>query len=470
MGRILTGLLGIALAAASVAAAGWLPLPTVTMTPPSATVTPAPVAQQRLCPGPILHLGGTSGQDTSTLSSSGQADVSYSSSSGTVVRGTVASTDNISHTLPVVLTLPAENGDARLAGSQSQLSTAGDLVGFAAAACLEPGSETWLVGGATTTGRTTLITLSNISKVSATVDLGIYSEKGRIIAPGSTGIVVPASSQRVLPLAGFAPGMQSLVIHVLSHGGQVVANLQQSIVRTLDPGGVDIVAPTSAPSSTTVIPGIVLSNTAARLARASAPGYQDLQTVLRLFVPEPVSPPSSDGSTQAKTTVSIAPEGSPAAGTSFSLTAAAGRVMDVPIDIPTDGNYTVTVTADRPLVAGVRVSTVGSSGATDFAWLAAASPLTGPSQLSVAVGPSPELHLVNSATAPVTVQLTSAAGSSAVPIPAGSSTVVPVTPGSYRLAGFSSLRAAVSYSGDGTISGFTLYPPQPAAKPITVYP
>ncbi len=466
-GRIVGGMLALALVAAAVAAAGWLPLPTVVTPPPSATIVPTPAAQQRLCPGPMLRLGGTSGQDTSTISSPAQANVSYSAT-GAVTQGALAATDNVSHMLPVLLTLPA-GGTAALAASQSQIVAAADLAGFAAAACLEPGNETWLVGGSTATGRTTLITLSNPSKVSATVDLSIFSERGRISAPGSTGIVVPAGSQRILPLAGFAPGAQSLVIHVLSRGGQIVANLQQSIVRTLDPGGIDIVAPTSAPATSTVIPGIVLSNTSARLARASAPGYQDLQTVLRLFVPQTTV--AAIGAASVKTTVHIIPEGVPAAGSSFSLTADTGRVLDVPLDIPVDGNYTVTVTADRPLVAAVRMSTVGSTGATDFAWAAGASALTAPVQLSIASGPAPELHLANPGPTPVTLQLGSAAGSRAVPVPADGTAVVPVVSGAgYTLTGFGSLRAAVSYLGDGTVSGFALYPSRPAAEAVTVYP
>lgn len=470
-GRIVGGTLGLALVAATVAAAGWLPLPTVMTPPPSATIVPTPAAQQRLCPGPILRLGGTSGQDISTISSPAQANVSYSATRA-VTQGTLAATDNVSHMLPVLVTLPA-GGAGALAASQSQMVAAADLAGFAAAACLEPGNETWLVGGSTATGRTTLITLSNPSKVSATVDLSIFSERGRISAPGSTGIVVPAGSQRILPLAGFAPGAQSPVVHVLSRGGQIVANLQQSIVRTLDPGGIDIVAPASAPATSTVIPAIVLSNTSARLARASAPGYQDLQTVLRLFVPQTTV--ATTGAASVKATVHIIPEGVPAgvpaAGSSFSLSADTGRVLDVPLDIPVDGNYTVTVTADRPLVAAVRMSTVGSTGATDFAWAAGASALTAPVQLSIASGPSPELHLANPGSTPVTLQLASAAGSRAVPVPADGTVVVPVTSGAgYTLTGFGSLRAAVSYLGDGTVSGFALYPSRPAAEAVTVYP
>ncbi|MFW8745689.1 DUF5719 family protein, partial [Mesorhizobium japonicum] len=154
-------------------------------------------------------------------------------------------------------------GSGLLAGAQSQIAAADDESGLAAAACAEPSGSTWLVGGATTTGRTTLLTLANPTQVDATVTLAIFGEKGVVQAPGLSGIVVTAGAQRVIPLAGFAPDLASPAIHVTARGGRIVASLQQSTVRGLDAGGVDLVGATADPSTSLRIPGIRVLGAAA---------------------------------------------------------------------------------------------------------------------------------------------------------------------------------------------------------------
>ena len=235
--RAVVGLIGIGTAVVTVAAATWLPLPTVGDGPTSTLVTPVAAAQQRICPGPVLRLGDETGQDATTAISVGRSEVVRASTRGVPALEDMQATQNTTNVPSQRLTLaPAAEGEDSgiLAGSQSQYVEAVDFVGFAAAQCAKPGSERWLVGGATVTGRTTLISLNNPSTVSSTVNLSIYSETGLVSAAGSDGIVVPPGGQRILSLAGFAPGIASPVVRVLSTGGQVVANLQESIVRTLE--------------------------------------------------------------------------------------------------------------------------------------------------------------------------------------------------------------------------------------------
>jgi hypothetical protein len=57
-----------------------------------------------------------------------------------------------------------------------------------------------------------------------------------------------------------------------------------------------------------------------------------------------------------------------------------------------------------------------------------------------------------------------------VSVPAGASVTVPSASGAYLLSGFDSLQVAVSYQGDGQLSGFTVSPGAPSAPPIRVYP
>ena len=464
--RVVAGTIGIAIAAAAVAAATWLPLPRHTATAPFSVIVPIAAAQQRVCPGPLLRLGDASGQNAGTASSIGRPDIQASATSGSIEQTPLRSTDNSAGVAPEFLTLaPGETGAASprlLAGSQSQPVRAGEVAGFAAAECAEAGGESWLVGGATDTGRTTLITLSNPSPVSATVTITVYSRTGAIAAPGSDGIIVPASSQRILSLAGFAPGIVSPVVRVQSRGGQIVANLQQSIVRTLETGGVTFVGASSAPATHTVIPGVVLSSVSAVTARQPNVGYADLATVIRLYVP-------GDKSAQAK--ISVQPEGTANPVTPVSVALPAGLVTDVPLDEYNDGSYTISIQTDAQVVAGARVSTIGASGAVDVAWFAAAPELHSVAQVTVAAGPSPALHLANPTTTDAAVTIAASHGAdTTVTVPAGSAVAVPVTAAaSYTVTGFDALSMAVSYVGDGQLSGFTLSPTAPVASPIRVY-
>ncbi|TXN28797.1 DUF5719 family protein [Lacisediminihabitans profunda] len=463
--RIVAGTVGVGVAALALAAAALLPIPRHTVSPPSVLVTPVATAQERVCAGPLLRLGDETGAGAATASSVGRPTVRFAQSAGRAQSAPLSATENTTGVAPQLLTLPAGSSAARplLAGAQSQAVSSEDLVGFAAAECTEATSDSWLVGGATDTGRTTLLTLSNPSAVPATVTLTIYSETGVVSAAGTDGIVVPASSQRVFSLAGFAPNTVSPVVRVQSRGGQVVANLQQSTVRTLEPGGVDIVGAASGPSSTSVIPGMVVANSDAVVGRQGEPGFADLGSVIRLFVP---------GDKAAKARVSVVPENGTAEIKSVAVDVPAGVVTDVPLDTLADGSYTISVSSDIPLVAGARVSTVGSTGQSDFAWLAAAEPLDRKALVEVAPGPSPLLHLANSARASATVKIaTKGQPDATVTIPAGQTVTYPVVASSaYTISGFSTLSLAVSYTGDAQLSAYSVSSSAPASLPIRIFP
>ena len=267
-------------------------------------------------------------------------------------------------------------------------------------------------------GRTTLLTLSNPTEVAATVDIELFGDNGPIAAPGTSGIIVPASGQRVLSLAGFQPDIESPVVHVSSSGGQVVAELQQSTVRGLEPGGLDIVGPTQPPSLAAVLPGLRVTDRAAGQAlRGGGLGFDDLRPVLRFFAP---------GEGTVSLTVNVVPEDGRETGMSFAIDIDAGRVVDVPIDELETGSYTVQVSSTAPGIAAARVSSAFGP-ANDFAWLAAAPPLQGRAQLTAAPGPSPLLHLSNPATAETTVTLAASDGGDlSVTIVASGSAIVAI--------------------------------------------
>ncbi len=470
--RILTGIVGLAVAIVVVGAASVLPLPSVTTSPPLRTVTPAASAEVRVCAGPLLALGDQSGRDASTATSFGRPRLTRGTGTGfgASTDQRLEHTDDRAGAAPDALTSGANGSDTSdsgangdIAGAQSQVAAHGDEVGLAAAECREPTADSWLVGGATDTGRTTLVTLSNPTRVASTVDIAVSDERGSVAAAGARGIIVPPSTERVVSLAAFAPDITSPVVHVQSRGGQIVAGLQQSTVRTLEPGGVDTVGSTAPPSTRLVVPGLVIANSAGTVARQPEPGFADLRTTARLFVP---------GTAAAKIRITIVADGGKQVGVPATISIPAGKVTEVPLDNLADGSYTVTITSNHPVVGGVRASTAGATGQTDFAWLAAAPALDATARFAVPTGPAPALHLANPGAAARTVTLAPAGGTArTVTVPAHGGVAVPVAAGSSdTLTGARGLFAAISYAGDGQLAGFTLSPPLPASTPVRVYP
>jgi hypothetical protein len=469
-GRVVTGVVAVAIAAATIAAATLLPLPTVRTAAPSRLVTPVATAQQLVCPGGLLRLADASGNGATVASSLGSAAVTTGSSTGTVdVKAIASSAKGVSGSeAPQLLSTPPVAGSTSqtlLAGAQAQSLATPEFVGLASAGCAAASGDSWLVGGATTTGRTTLLTIANPSDVPATVTIEIYGENGKITAPGMNGIVIVARGQRVLSLAGFAPGLASPVVHVTSRGGQIVANLQQSIVRGITPGGVDVVGAQSEPSRVSVIPGLVIRGSAALGTKLGLDGYDDLQTVLRLFLP---------GTVGATANVSIIPENGSKAGQAFETTLEPGKVTDFPIDELDDGEYTAVVTTDIPIAAAARVSAIGAAttGAhTDFAWLASAPDLRSSALVSVPLGLSPSLHLYNPTDKDAAVTLHSLAGTdTTLTVKAGASTAAPVVSGTtYQLEGASQLYASVVGLTDGGIAGYSVAPAERGSTPIRIY-
>ena len=464
--RAAAGAVGIGVAVAAILTAGLVPLPSAEVEPAKVVVTPVPTAQQLVCAGSLLRLGNESGEDATTATSLGTASRSYAATAGDVTTRTLESSVGDS-TIVSVAPEPGETEPALVSGSQSQVLSTSDFSGLAAVDCSAASTESWLVGGSTAVGRTTLITLANPSDVQSTVALGIYDEQGKMSAPGSTGIVVPARGQRVLSLAGFAPETTTPVIHVTSKGGQIVANLQQSISRGLEPGGVDIVSATALPATEQLIPGLDVVGASNLDQRLGTEGSSDIRTVLRLLLP---------GDAPAEATITVVAESAGATESSFAIALEAGVVTDVPIEGLLDGRYTVSVSTPEPVVAGVRLSTASQAatgiGVTDFAWLAAPAPISTPSVFTVANGPSPELTVTNPGSSALEVTFSEAGGTEQVlALEGGASVVVPVAGRtSYSLDPTAPIVAAVGYTGDGKIAAYPVREPLSTSGRITIYP
>ncbi|MGN6502295.1 MAG: DUF5719 family protein [Pseudolysinimonas sp.] len=488
--RLVAGVVALGAAAATVAAVGLIPFPSIGIKPPAATVTPVPADQVRACAGGALRLGDETGADADTPVRLGQPAVRSDAVGATLKRTSPAKSEagaGGTPAAPQVLRIdPADGAD--LAGAQSQAVAVRDFVGFTAAACAEPSGSIWLVGGATTTGRTSILTITNPTDVAAQVSLQIFGEDGAVEAPGMSGIDVPAGSQRVLSLAGFAPGVLSPVVHVEARGGRVVAYLQQSIVRGLDATGMDLIGASPDPAPEQIVPGVRILDSVATNRALALEDWDDATPIVRIFNP---------GADALEVTVGVIPVGAEggqdAQGTGFPIEAEPGVVTEVPLDAGievdtgvalADGVYTVTMSADRPFLGAVRTTAAQDIGPietdapvaappTDFAWYAAAPELTGDALVVVAPGPAAVLAAVNPGSADVTVTLDAQGGGEdlTLDVPAGGSASIPVVAGTaYLLTGATGLRAAISYAADDAMGAYPLASARPVSGPIVIRP
>lgn len=517
------GLVGVGVTVVVVTAVCLLPLPAYTAVTAPVEVSPIAGEQSRVCAGPLLQV----------LPQVGDATTYFATSEPTVfsdVLGATVQTRQLdavdvaqagSTALPSIFSVPpaGENQpQPLLAGIQIQQFVTEDIAGLAATACTDASSDSWLVGGATDVGRTTLILLSNPTAVTATVALEIFGDNGAVKAPGADGILVEAGQQRVLSLAAYAPDLIGPVVHVTSSGGLVQASLQQSIIRSLVPGGVEIITPSAPPNTTQIMTGVALTGLAAQDSGEKGLVTNDLEPTIRIAVP---------GAEAADVVLTVIGDGTEPA--EIRTTIEAHHTLQLPFTGITDGVYTVVVTGTKPLVAGVRsvqaaapegtvlvetpVTTPapaatqapvagggeGFNGGTagtapqegqasqptqsspvvvggDFAWHTSAQPLTGDTLIPVANGPSATLSLFNATKTSITSTLSGSGSDSGTPdltvvVPAGKMMTVPVISGTrYILSGGANLHAALTYASAGLGSSVALNPTNQRGAAIKVFP
>ncbi|MCU1574644.1 MAG: hypothetical protein JWO93_2726 [Micrococcaceae bacterium] len=249
---------------------------------------------------------------------------------------------------PSVLSADPRNGQrAAVNGLSTFTADDGDLRGLAAANCLTPGNDFWLMGASTTVGRTSILTLVNNSTAAATVNLDLFGDQGQVQAPGARGLLVPAGESRAIVLAGLAPGQEHLAVRLKSIGGPVGAAVQQSVLRGLTPGGVDILSPAAAPAEHQVISGVEIGDPAVASELAAQAGYADAVPAVSVAVPG-----GTDAVMQVKVFGTAGQQALPNGGV---FTAKAGGVTELSLSGLPAGTYTVDVRSDAPFTASARV-------------------------------------------------------------------------------------------------------------------
>ncbi|MGW9402525.1 DUF5719 family protein [Arthrobacter sp. NPDC055585] len=219
----------------------------------------------------------------------------------------------------------------------------GDLAGLAAANCQTPSNDMWLLGARTTVGATAVLRLNNPSATPATVDLEIFGADGRIETGGSRGIVVAPGETRSIVLAGLASSEDSAAVRVRSSGGPVSAFIEQSILRGLTAGGVEIIEPTAAPAPRQVVTGVALQSPETTRKLAEQSGYESVSPVLTVAVPG-----TSDASVHLRVFGEKGEVEIPGGGV-FSVPA--GTVGEIPLAELPEGTYSLDLSADVAVAA-----------------------------------------------------------------------------------------------------------------------
>jgi len=409
------------------------------------------------CAGPVLALGRDAAAATPTAAAPLAVVGATVAGRGAPEEIALRPADVVDGPAPTAFSALPEGGQRTdVAASGAATVDDPDLRGFAASACTPPLMESWLVGGSGLTGAADLVVLANPGQVASRVTLTVYDVDGPTLPDAGEDILVPAGTQRVVPLAALALGAQAPVVLVSATQAPVQATLQTSITRTLVPGGLDQTAATAAPSTRQVIPALPL---------AADPELIGAGARLRLLAP----------SDDAEVTVAVSRvDGAAPVSAPTELTAAAGVPVEVDLGGLAVGTYRIDVFATAPVVTGAWAAT-GIGAGEDFTWSAAAEPVTVPSLVAIAAGPEPTLGLANDGPDDVTVLVSKDAGSgepSEVVVPAGRGAFVAVAPGDVVLLDPSggAVRAGVAYRGAGAMASYPVVPADAAAAPVTVRP
>ncbi len=247
-----------------------------------------------------------------------------------------------------------------LAAQQSTRAADGLSRGRSGTACAAPGTDFWFVGGGSDVGRVTTVFLTNVGEAPASVNVEVIGPAGPVEAPGGRGISVPPGQQERVAVDALAPGVASLALHVTTSTGSVSAAVFDTAASGLDPLGSDWVPVSSAPSTDVLVPGLAPAPDGSRTLTLLAPGDEPALVRLQLIAPDGTFAPTGSD------VVDLPP----------------GELVSVDLSaVSADVWASVLLDSDQPIVAGLRQVRGADGEAPDFAYLAGASPLTGPTSV-----------------------------------------------------------------------------------------
>lgn len=446
--RMLVGALVAAACVAGTVLAVNAPLPGIVHEPANAEVTPLPGDTVLVCNGDVRAIGRDSANPLQQTSAGSPrfttGSVGAEPETTSLSAGDLADAGEVRR----LTGAPEDRTAPLIAATESVTLTTEDLTGFAAIPCREAATESWLIGGTVETGSSDLVVLTNPGAVPSSVTLTSYSE-----IPTTTTKIVPAGGQIAVPLASVATGATAPVVQVTATGSPVRAVLQTSLVRTLDPVGVDLVDTVAAPQRHPVIPAV-------QIVQDDGDGASS--AVLRLLAPR--------GDTTA--TVTVRAIGSTSVASTFDVELEQGLPLEVGFSSLDPGMYSIQVDAEAAVLAAVREQDGGGPGS-DYAWATPAPEFTDEVLVAVPAGPAAALYLTNDEDADATVVIEASDGGEPeeLTVPAGSSIEVDVDPQTvYSVTTSGAVHAAVTMSTKGALATWPVWPPASGEKSIVVYP
>lgn len=448
-GRSVVGVVGIVATAAVISGIALVPWPSVGVAAPVAQINPTAEDQLRACPGPFMTVGADPTQanvvsslgPSSVVSSGGTASSLSSSNPNAAQDGAAQAFSDASTAAP-------------LAAAQSQNLALDNYAGLSAAACTAPLQDSWLIGGDTALGSTAVLVLSNPSKLASIANVQLYGAAGPIETVGLNELEVPAGSQRLLPLSGYAINESAPVVHITTQGGRLSAAIDYSHIDGVTPTGADTIGPSAQAATKVSIPGVVVDSS---IGLATQGEGADGAANVRVLVP---------GTTPANVSISVVGDNG-AAGSAYTVTAQPGVATTVPLNGLAPGTYTVWITSDQPLVAAAQSALTAAEG-TDVAWFASADNLPALTAFAVPAGAPATLHLANPTTGSVTVNV-NGASQITLTVPAGAASSVAIPAGSWTASGGAGAVASVSLQSAGRLASLAVPGASADASVVSVY-
>lgn len=273
---------------------------------------------------------------------------------------------------PLVVTAPRL--DAFSATTRTATATGSDR-GLSMASCPRPAATAWFTGVTSSNAGAAELVLLNSDAQDATVDLTVYGTRGRVNAPGSRGIIVPARTRRVVPLGPLFSVTGPVTVEVATSAGRVAPMIRQRMLSGDRPAGGEWLPPTADPANTVVIPGIPSGKGGRQLVVAN-PGERTAIVALQVMGP--------NGATAVPgyETVELPPQTSRVLDLTTALLAAPAALR---------------LASEQRITAGVFSGSGGDAAEADVSTQVAGSPLTAPGVLAFSPGQAvaPTLHLAN---------------------------------------------------------------------------
>lgn len=452
--RAATGvvIIGLSVGAAAVLGSDLVPIPSVERGVVSVTADANQNATFSLvCTGAFAELGADPSQPTASIPGG---------TSNVVVTGAPLEQLELSRELPAgsaPLAIEGSAGD-KLAAAELQQVRTSTLQGTTASSCAEPAHEQWLVGGGTTLGQSSTLVIGNPAQVPATVQVSVFDHEGQIDSSRTTGVLVPAASQRIVSLNGYAPDRESIAVRIESTGAAVTAALGLSQTVDIRSFSVDSVTRQLAPANTLVIPGVTNFSSDEHATDGAAPNSDPFPVKVRVLSVKEAGTASvravmRDGSSQSLGEIEFEE----------------GAVIDLAVNSWPEAAQAVVIDSNVPIVGGV----LGSADVPplhDNAWFAPAPTLPSDTEIAAAVVLGGQLVLVNNGSGDATVTVdVEGAKQQQVNVPAGAA--VPVDAGGQVwLTSSAPISAGVRVASGANLASYPVLAPIERRAAITVYP